>query len=60
LRFAIAMGVRKGNEALKRTLQAALERHQAELQQLLAAYGVPVVATPPTEADEPARERTSR
>ena len=54
LRFSIAVGVRKGDEALKRTLQAALDRRQPEVQQLLASYGVPVVA------DERAGGRTSR
>jgi hypothetical protein len=76
LRFSTAVGVRKGDEALKRTLQATLDRQQPEVQQLLASYGVPVVATrpapkvadvkgvppyaPPLDADERAGGRTSR
>ena len=47
LRFPIAIGVRKGDEALRGALQAALDRRQPEVQQLLAAYDVPLVATPP-------------
>ena len=48
LRFPIAVGVRKGDDALRGALQAALDRRQPEVQQLLAAYDVPVVATPPS------------
>ncbi len=39
--FAIAMGVRKGNEALRASLQAALMRHRPEIDAILDAYGVP-------------------
>jgi mxaJ protein len=62
LRFSIALGVRKGNEELKRALQAALDRRKPDLQQLLAAYHVPVVSTPPTRrvADVQGRSRHSR
>jgi quinoprotein dehydrogenase-associated probable ABC transporter substrate-binding protein len=47
LHFSIAVGVRKGDAALRRALQSVLERRQPEVQQLLTAYEVPVVATPP-------------
>ncbi len=46
LRFSIAAGVRHGDEALKATLQGALDRRRAEVQQLLAAYGVPQLSAP--------------
>lgn len=46
LRFSIAVGVRKGDEPLKQALQGVLDRRRPEVRQLLASYGVPVVATP--------------
>ena len=42
--FDVSMGVRKSDKALKAQLEAALDRHQAEIQKILADYGVPVVA----------------
>jgi quinoprotein dehydrogenase-associated probable ABC transporter substrate-binding protein len=47
LRFAIAVGVRHGDAALKRTLQAALDRRRVDVQRLLAAYRVPLVEASP-------------
>ena len=41
--FAIAMGVRHGDEALRDTLDRVIARHRAEIDRLLASYGVPLV-----------------
>ena len=41
--FDIAMGVRRSDKALKARLEAALDRHGAEIKKILADYGVPVV-----------------
>lgn len=41
--FAISLGVRKGEHAFKAELEHALERRRAEIQQVLAAFGVPHV-----------------
>jgi quinoprotein dehydrogenase-associated probable ABC transporter substrate-binding protein len=49
--FDISMGVRKKDVTLRRRLDEALERHRAEIEQLLRTYGVPLLhaspATPP-------------
>jgi mxaJ protein len=42
--FAIAMGVRRGNVALRDRLDAVLQRRQADIERILADYGVPVLA----------------
>ncbi len=42
--YDIAVGVRKGDEALKTRIDAALERHRLEITRLLQSYGVPLVA----------------
>jgi mxaJ protein len=39
--FAIAMGVRKGDDALRDTLAKALERRKPEIDHILAEYHVP-------------------
>jgi ABC-type amino acid transport substrate-binding protein len=39
--FAIAMGVRRGDNALRDALDAALARRAADIHAILAAYGVP-------------------
>ncbi len=39
--YEIAMGVRRGNTALKDTLNRELVRRHAEIEQILRAYGVP-------------------
>lgn len=39
--FAIAMGVRREDEALQREIDAALQRHKPEIDAILADYGVP-------------------
>jgi mxaJ protein len=40
--FDISAGVRRGDAALAAAIDGALTRHAAEIQQLLAAYGVPL------------------
>ena len=44
--FDIAMGVRRGDTALRDTLDAVLLRRRAEIDRLLAVYGVPRADTP--------------
>lgn len=46
--FAIAMGVRHGDEAFRDTLDQVIARHRADIDRLLDSYGVPLVeaATP--------------
>jgi mxaJ protein len=39
--FNIAMGVRKGNTALKDRLDAALTRRRADIRKILDDYGIP-------------------
>jgi ABC-type amino acid transport substrate-binding protein len=41
LSFAIAVGVRKGDERLRLVLDRVLQRRQHEIQRLLDEYGVP-------------------
>lgn len=41
--YDISLGVRKGNEALRRELNDALDREQGAIRGLLAQYGVPEV-----------------
>lgn len=42
--FEISMGVRKSDAALKARLEGAIDRQGAEIEKILADYGVPVVA----------------
>jgi quinoprotein dehydrogenase-associated probable ABC transporter substrate-binding protein len=42
-RFAIAMGVRKGDDALRAKLDAVLVRNAGTIRDILKAYGVPLV-----------------
>jgi quinoprotein dehydrogenase-associated probable ABC transporter substrate-binding protein len=44
--YAMAMGVRKGDEALKARLNAVIARHQAEIRNLLRRYGIPLMDSP--------------
>ncbi|UPK31416.1 substrate-binding domain-containing protein [Bradyrhizobium sp. 195] len=46
--FAIAMGVRKGNHALRDRLNAFIDEHRSEINALLRSYGVPLVELPVT------------
>jgi mxaJ protein len=50
--FAIAMGVRKGDKALRDTLDQVIVRRRAEIDRLLADYGVPRVDATPIVAAE--------
>jgi mxaJ protein len=45
-RFAIAMGVRKGDDALRDRLNAFIDEHRSEITSLLLSYGVPLVDQP--------------
>ena len=51
--FDIAMGVRKGDHALKARLDDIIARKQPEIRALLARYGVPMI---PTDAPAPESE----
>jgi mxaJ protein len=45
--FAIAVGVRPGDDALRDRLQAALHRRQPDIDRILAQYGVPLLGVTP-------------
>jgi mxaJ protein len=45
--FAIALGVRKGEGALRDRLQSALQRRHADIDRILAQYGVPLLGDAP-------------
>jgi ABC-type amino acid transport substrate-binding protein len=47
-RFAIAMGVRKGDDALRDRLNGFIDEHRSEITSLLRSYGVPLVEQPVT------------
>jgi hypothetical protein len=46
----MAIGVRKGNSALKSKLNAAIARHTTDIRGLLKRYGVPVLEPSPRAA----------
>jgi quinoprotein dehydrogenase-associated probable ABC transporter substrate-binding protein len=46
--FAIAIGVRKGDHALRDRLNAFIDEHRSEIDALLRSYGVPLVDRPVT------------
>ncbi|MCK1653452.1 substrate-binding domain-containing protein [Bradyrhizobium sp. 149] len=46
--FAISMGVRKGDGALRDRLNAFIDTHRSEITSLLRSYGVPLVDQPVT------------
>jgi quinoprotein dehydrogenase-associated probable ABC transporter substrate-binding protein len=46
--FAIAMGVRKGDHALRDQLNAFIDTHRDDIASLLRSYGVPLVELPVT------------
>ncbi|SFO76204.1 quinoprotein dehydrogenase-associated probable ABC transporter substrate-binding protein [Bradyrhizobium sp. Ghvi] len=46
--FAIAMGVRKGDHALRDRLNAFIDEHRSDIAALLRSYGVPLVDEPVT------------
>jgi mxaJ protein len=55
-RYAMAMGVRRGDEALLAELQTVLDRRQPEIQAILQTYGIPLVNEVPTPAAALGRE----
>jgi mxaJ protein len=48
--FAISMGVKKGNEALRAAMDLALERRKSEISQVLTRYAVPQLSLTKTGA----------
>jgi quinoprotein dehydrogenase-associated probable ABC transporter substrate-binding protein len=46
--FAIAMGVRKGDHALRDQLNVFIDEHRSDIAALLRSYGVPLVDAPVT------------
>jgi mxaJ protein len=46
--FAISMGVRKGDHALRDQLNGFIDQHRSEIAALLRSYGVPLVEMPST------------
>ena len=48
--FDISMGVRRGDTAMKEKVEAILERRRAEVDAILARYGVPRVDGPGTRS----------
>jgi mxaJ protein len=46
--FAISMGVRKGDHALRDVLNGFIEEHRSEIASLLRSYGVPLLELPAT------------
>lgn len=55
LTYSIALGVRRGNEALKGKLDGLLQQKAAEIHQILQDYGVPLVAASPLHEEEKGR-----
>jgi quinoprotein dehydrogenase-associated probable ABC transporter substrate-binding protein len=58
--FEFSMGVQKGNQALKKQLEDALDRRQADITGILNDYGIPLLplkpagqAGPPAQKPEP-------
>ena len=47
----IAMGVRPGEDAFQRELEAILDRKQGEIRRILEEYGVPLVGPPQSAAE---------
>jgi quinoprotein dehydrogenase-associated probable ABC transporter substrate-binding protein len=47
MQFSIAMGVRHGDTALRRRVQASIARHRRDIREILDRYGVPVVPAGP-------------
>jgi mxaJ protein len=50
--FAISMGVRKGDRALRDQLNAFIDQHRSEITSLLRGYGVPLLEPPSTASGE--------
>jgi quinoprotein dehydrogenase-associated probable ABC transporter substrate-binding protein len=49
--FAIAMGVRKGDHALRDKLNEFIDEHRSDIALLLRSYGVPLVELPATASE---------
>jgi ABC-type amino acid transport substrate-binding protein len=58
--FDIAMGVRKGDAALRDSLDRVLERRCTEVERVLDTYGVPRASTEPCAAAAPAERPADR
>lgn len=50
--YDIAMGVRKGDSALKAELEGILDRKRADIEKILEEYGVPLVGRQPLSEQE--------
>jgi hypothetical protein len=48
--FAIAMGVRRDDEALQHEIEAVLARRRSDIDAILSSYHVPLVQAPQTAA----------
>jgi mxaJ protein len=61
--YAMSMGVRNADTALRDRLQGAIDRHQTEIATILSDYGIPIVpiqvATPQSPATEIAQKAGS-
>lgn len=51
--YSLAAGVRKGEEALRDEIQAALDRRQDDVQAILKGFGVPLLPEAPVRAPNP-------
>jgi mxaJ protein len=49
--YDIAMGVRRGEDAFQREVEAILDRKQGEIRRILEEYGVPLVEPPQSAAE---------
>jgi mxaJ protein len=58
--FAIAVGVRRGQTALRDEVNAVLERHRDEIDRILDEYGVPRVPAPDEAAAADASDRSEK
>lgn len=55
--YEFSMGVQKGNQTLKKQLEEAVDRRQAEIAQILNDYGIPLLPLKPAgQAGPPAKE----
>jgi hypothetical protein len=52
LSFAIAIGVRRGDEGLKQQLNSDLKKREREIRELLRSYGVPQLDFERTSLEE--------
>ncbi|MFL5376950.1 MAG: hypothetical protein ACJ787_03480, partial [Myxococcales bacterium] len=53
--FAMSMGVRPGETALKTELEGVLQRRRKDVEKILGAYGIPLVRTEATPANAQAK-----